>query len=160
MNIVETSEKEFNDIDHARQIIAHENSRKFAFLEIDKIHGKYGLSWCSDLVEPVIINSSTTSSVWIGVDQKLVSVSKLRGNIIAALKLNSNLIDIACSETITAVLTETEVFVFNHDGSIQLIKDLPEIGSGLSISNNTFCIDMIDGETLDIEIDALNLVSV
>jgi hypothetical protein len=160
MNIVEISEKEFNYIDHARQVIYHENSRKFAFFELEKNHGKYGLSWCSDLVKPVIIDSSNTSLIWIGIDQKLVSISKLRGNIIVSLKLNSSLIDIACSEAITAVLTEAEVFVFNHDGSIQLIKDLPEIGSGLSISNNTFCIDMIDGETLDIEIDALNLVSV
>jgi hypothetical protein len=44
MNIVEISEKEFESIDCAKQIISHDNPRKFALIEIDEIHGKHGLS--------------------------------------------------------------------------------------------------------------------
>jgi hypothetical protein len=160
MNFSEISEQEFQSIDHVRRIISHDNPRKFALIEIDKIHGKYALSWRSDLIRPITLNPSAISITWIGVDQQLVAVSKLRGNIVVALQLDSNLVDIVCSGTTTAVLTETAVFLFNYDGSIQLIEDLPEIGSGLSVANDMFCVDMIDGETLNIEIDMLKPVSV
>jgi hypothetical protein len=160
MDILEISEKDFNNIDCVRRIISHDNSRRFASIEIDKIHGKYGLSWRSDLISPVIINSSESSLIWLGVDQQLVGVSKLEGNVVVALQLDSNLIDITSSESTIAVLTESALFLFNSDGSINLIKDLPEIGSGVSFIDNVLCVDMIDGETLSVELNVFKLASI
>ena len=148
------------NIDCARQIIYHDDPRKFALIEIDKSHGKYGLSWRSDLVQPVIENIPASSAVWIGVDQQLVAISKSEGNVIVALQLDSSLVDIISSDSITAVLTEAELFIFNSDGSIQLIKALPEIGLEISVADDVFCIEMIDGETLSVDFYASNLVRI
>jgi hypothetical protein len=160
MNIVEISEKEFEDIDCAKQIISHDNPRKFALVEIDKSHGKYGLSWRSDLIKPVIRDAPASLAIWIGVDQRLVAVSKSEGNVIVALSLDSNLVDIISNNLTTAVLTETELFLFNSDGSARLVKALPEIGSGISVTDNIFYIEMIDGETLNVDLDTLKLVNI
>jgi hypothetical protein len=148
MRLKVASEKEFKDIDCARRIISHDHPRKFAFLEIDESHGSYGLSWRSDIIEPVIVNETCT--IWVGVDQQLVAISKSRGNIIFALQLSSNLVDIANNNSKIAALTESELLIFNNDGSLSQIKALPEIGSGLSVSNEGFCVEMIDGEKLNI----------
>jgi hypothetical protein len=145
------SEKEFKDTDCARQIISHKNPRKFALLQIDENHGEYGLSWCGDLIDPITFVNEITSTVWIGVDQRLVAISKLKGNIVVSLTLDSNLIDIVSSEPTIAALSETELFLFNSNGSIQLMKALPEIGSELSVTDDGFCVNMIDGGTLSVD---------
>jgi hypothetical protein len=106
------------------------------------------------LVEPVIIEASVSSLIWVGVDQKLVAINTLGGNIVVALQLDSNLIDILSIEANTAVLTETDLFLFNSDGSIQQVEALPEIGSGLSVTDNVLCVDMLDGEILSIVLEA------
>jgi hypothetical protein len=152
MNFQEISEKEFESIDCVRRVIYHDNSRRFAFIEIDNNYGKYGLSWCSDLIEPVIIDEPKNSLIWIGIDQQLVAISRLRGNVILSLQLTSNLIDILNSDSITAVLTESELFIFNFDGSLHQIKALPEIGSGLSVVDDTLFVDLIDGEVLSVNL--------
>jgi hypothetical protein len=72
MNLKEISEKEFESIDCVRQVIYHDNSRRFASIEINENHGRYGLSWRSDLIEPVIVDEATSSLIWIGIDQQLV----------------------------------------------------------------------------------------
>jgi hypothetical protein len=152
MNLKEVSENEFESIDCVRRVIYHDNSRRFAFIEIDNNHGKYGLSWCGDLIEPVIIDEPKSSLIWIGVDQQLVAISRLRGNVILSLQLTSNLVDILNGNSITAVLTESELFIFNFDGSLHQIKTLPEIGSGLSVADDTLFVDLIDGEIVSINL--------
>lgn len=150
MKIQEISEETFESIDCARQIIYHDYSRRFASLEIDDNHGKYGLAWYSDLVSPIIIDEPKSSIIWIGVDQQLVGINKLRGNIVVSLQLNYIFVDMLKNNSMLFALTQLELIIFNSDGSFLQIKDLPEISLGLSVFNDMLSIDLIDGETLKI----------
>jgi hypothetical protein len=155
MKIQEISKETFENIDCARQIIYHDHSRRFASLEIDDTHGKYGLAWYSDLIWPVIIDEPKDLLIWIGVDQQLVGINKSRGNIVVSWHLFYIFVDMLEHNSMLFALTELELIVFNSSGSLSQIKDLPEISLGLSVCNDMLSIDLIDGETLNINLKDL-----
>jgi hypothetical protein len=151
MKIQTISKSAFNQIEAVRQVIAHEYSHKFALLDLGDSLGCYGLSWRSQLVEPIVELSTTQKLVWIGVDQQLAAICLQSGRIVLAMPLTSNIIQILIMEPITAVLTENEILIFNPNGSLRFNHGLPDIPEEVSIVGTTLLIRLIEGNSLTLE---------
>ena len=148
MNIQIIEELEFKKIEASRRAIAHDYARKFAVLDLGEILGCYGLSWRSELIEPIVEVSTDGLTVWLGVDQQVAAIYMSQGQIRLSLPLNSNLVQILVGDKLTAVLTEDEVLLFNPDFSIRLIKGLPDLAEEIAIDKSGLAIRLMSGESL------------
>lgn len=148
MKLHNISELDFHKIDGSRQVIANEHARKFAALELNDSLKWYGISWRSELVDPIIKLSKDKLSVWIGVDQQLGAISLATGRIYVALTLNTNILQILSIDTLTAVLAETDVLLFNADFSIANFLGLPDVAEEISISGKSLVIQLMGGSSL------------
>ncbi|MEW6493163.1 MAG: hypothetical protein AB1589_11745 [Cyanobacteriota bacterium] len=148
MNIQIIEESEFNKIEGSRRAIAHDNARKFAVLDLGDTLGCYGLSWRSELVEPIVELSTDKRAVWVGVDQQIAAICLSQGQIHLSLALNSNLVQLLTENKYTAVLTEDEVLLFNPDFSIRLIKGLPDLTEEIVVVKSGLEIHLMSGESL------------
>jgi hypothetical protein len=125
----------------SKQIIVHENARRFAIIYLGDNFGCYGLSWGSNLIELTILVSSD-KKIWVGVDQRLIALNLHTGHIVVSLPFITNVLQIQEVETVIIVLTESELLLFNSDGSIQLNKGLPELALEMSIRDNVEILDI------------------
>ena len=149
MNIQIIGESEFKKIEASRRAIAHAHARKFAVLALGDTLGCYGLSWRSELVEPIVELSSDERAVWVGVDQQVAAICLSQGQIRLSLALNSNLVQMLVGAKLTAVLTEDEVLLFNPDFSIRLIKGLPDLAEEIvMVDESGFEILLMSGKSL------------
>jgi len=137
MNIQIIEELEFKKIDASRRAIAHDYARKFAVLDLGDTLGSYGLSWRSELIEPIVELSSDELAVWVGVDQQVAAICLSQGQIRLSLALNSNLVQILIGARLTAILTEDEILLFNPDFSIRLIKGLPDLAEEIVMADES-----------------------
>ncbi len=141
-------ESDFDQIDSSWLVIADEHARRFAALELGGTLGCYGLSWRSELIEPIVELSPDGMTAWIGVDQQLAAIGLPTGRLHVALTLNTNILQILSVEQATAILTETEVLLFNPDFSIRLNKGLPDLAEGISIVGSGLAIRLMEGASL------------
>lgn len=148
MNIQIIDESEFNKIEGSRRAIAHPHARQFAVLNLGDALGCYGLSWRSELVEPIVELSTDKRAVWVGVDQQVTAICLSQGQIHLSLALNSNLVQILTGNKHTAVLTEDEVLLFNPDFSIRLIKGLPDLAEEIVMVKSGLEIHLMSGKSL------------
>ena len=149
MNIQIIGESEFKKIEASRRAIAHDYARKFAVLDLGDSLSCYGLSWRSELIEPIVEVSTDGLTVWLGVDQQVAAIYMSQGQIRLSLPLNSNLVQILVGDKLTAVLTEDEVLLFNPDFSIRLIKGLPELAEEIvMVDESGLEIRLMSGESL------------
>ena len=137
MNIQIIGESEFKKIEASRRAIAHNDARKFAVLDLGDPLCCYGLSWRSELIEPIVEVSTDGLTVWVGVDQQVAAICLSQGQIRLSLPLNSNLVQILVGDKLTAVLTEDEVLLFNPDFSIRLIKGLPDLAEEIVMADES-----------------------
>lgn len=152
MKIQPIDESQFKQIEGIRRIIVHDYARKFASLDLDNLE-TFGLSWRSDLIEPIAMLSPDQSTAWIGVDQQLVALDLKQGRVSVALPLSSNIVQILTSTSLTAVLTELELLLFNSDQSIRSIKGLPDIGSEILLQDTNLIVRLLEGESLILDIE-------
>jgi hypothetical protein len=108
----------------------------------------YGLSWRSELIEPIVERSADKQTVWVGVDQQVTAICLSQGRIRLSLVLNSNLVQILIGDRLTAVLTEDEVLLFNPGFSIGLIKGLPDLAEEIVLLKSGLEIRLMSGESL------------
>lgn len=148
MNIQIIDESEFNKIEGSRRAIAHAHARQFAVLDLGDTLGCYGLSWRSELVEPIVELSTDKRAVWVGVNQQVTAICLSQGQIHLSLALNSNLVQILTGNKHTAVLTEDEVLLFNPDFSIRSIKGLPDLAEEIAMVESGLEIRLMSGESL------------
>ena len=149
MNIQIIEELEFKKIDASRRAIAHDYARKFGVLDLGDSLSCYGLSWRSELIEPIVEVSTDGLTVWLGVDQQVAAIYMSQGQIRLSLPLNSNLVQILVGDKLTAVLTEDEVLLFNPDFSIRLIKGLPDLAEEIvMVDESGLEIRLMSGESL------------
>lgn len=151
MKLRTISKSDFNQINGSQQVIADEYARKFAALDLDGNLGCYGLSWRSELVEPIIHLSEGGLTAWIGIDQQLAAISLLTGRIRVTLTLNSNILQILSVNTLTAILSENEVLLFNPDFSLRLLKDLPDLAERISVVGTHLAIQIMEGNCLTLD---------
>ncbi|NET56498.1 MAG: hypothetical protein F6K47_10100 [Symploca sp. SIO2E6] len=147
MKIQPIDQSQFQQIQSIRQIIFHDHARKFASLDLDNLE-TFGLSWRSDLIEPLIMLSSDHSTAWIGIDQQLVALDLKQEKISVALPLSSNIVQILIATSLTIVLTELELLLFNSDCSIRSIKGLPDIGSEILLQDTNLIVRLLEGDSL------------
>jgi len=114
-------------------VIATEYPRQFAMLDLGENLGVYGISWNSDLIEPMVKLSPDEQTIWVGVEQKLAAICSQTGKILLALPLTSYLVQMLTLEKVTAVITEEEFLLFNRRGSIRSNKALPDTAMGMSL---------------------------
>ena len=148
LNIQIIEELEFKKIEASRRAIAHDHARKFAVLDLGDTLGCYGLSWRSELIEPIVERSADKQTVWVGVDQQVTAICLSQGQIRLSLVLNSNLVQILIGDRLTAVLTEDEVLLFNPGFSIRLIKGLPDLAEEIVLIKSGLEIRLMSGESL------------
>lgn len=148
MKLHTISKSDFKQIDSSRLVIADEHARKFAAIELGDRLGCYGISWRSELVEPIVALSPNKLTAWIGVDQQLAAIDLPTNRIRVALTLNTNILQLLSLEAFTTVLTETEVILFNPDFSIRLNKGLPDVAEGISIVGSDLVIRLMEEASL------------
>ncbi len=146
------SESDFDQFDCSRQVIADEQARAFAALDLGAKFGCYGLSWNSSLIEPELTQSAEGHFIWIGVDQQLAAISLLTGRISLALTLQTNLLQILMVDALAVVLTETEVLVFNPNCSIRFSRGLPDIADEMLIVGNKLKILLLESTTFTLDL--------
>jgi hypothetical protein len=151
MKIQTIGESDFKEIDGSRQVIGDQQARKFAALDLGVSLGYYGLSWSSELVDPIVTRSPDGLTIWIGIDQQLAAIKLPTGQICVALTLSTNILQILSVDTFAAVLSETEVLLFNSDFSIRLIKGLPDLARGISIVRSGLVIQLMEGSCLTLD---------
>lgn len=159
MQVQSIEKSDFIKLEGSRQVIAHDYARKFALLDLGNSLGCYGLSWRSNLVEPIIELSPDRQIIWIGVDQQLAAISLYQGRICVSLTLNTNILQIIQVDKLIAVLAEDEVLLFNLDSSIRLIKGLPSLAEEIFVENTNLVIRLLEGDslTLDPQLGTLKL---
>lgn len=147
---------EFSQVEGIRQLISHDQARKFLILNLSDELGDYALSWRSDLVEPIIELSPTKSHLWVGVDQQVAAICLSTGQISLKFSLFSNILKLKflSSNSVIVVLTECDILLINLDFSIRGIYGLPDIPNAVSPVNSQsqLKIDLIDGQTLILDI--------
>jgi hypothetical protein len=152
MNIQIIEELEFKKIEASRRAIAHDHARRFAVLDLGDTLGCYGLSWRSELVEPIVELSSDELTVWVGVDQQVAAICLSQGQIRLSLAFNSNLVQILVGDKFTTTLTEDEVLLFNPDFSIRLIKGLPDLAEEIvMVDESGLEIRLMSGKSLFVD---------
>lgn len=151
MKIQNIEKYQFAQIEKGRQIIVHEDARRFALIDLGEELGCYGLSWRSNLIEPTVV-LSPDKQVWIGIDQRLVALNLNTGNIAVSLPLMTNVLQIQVAMAVIVVLTESELLLFNLDGSIRFTKGLPELALEMSIGDCNVKITDIEGNVWMIDI--------
>jgi hypothetical protein len=147
MKIKPISKSEFHKLDPARQVITHDHPQKFAVLDLGEPLGCYGLSWRSELIEPIIELSTDGSTLWIGVDQRLAAIDMQQGNICIAMPLATSIFQILIVDNFTAILTELEVLLFSSNHSLTCFHALPDLSSKISVSASDFVISMFDNSS-------------
>lgn len=150
MKINPIAESEFINIDASRRIIAHDCPRKFAALDLGR--QRYGLSWRSDLISPIVKLSPDGKTVWIGIDQQLAAINLEDGRVMVALPFTTYIVDLLTAESGTAVLTELEVLLFNPGGAIRFSEELPDQGARISLVGDHLEIETIEGDILTVNL--------
>ena len=150
MKLNPIAESEFINIVPSRRIIAHDCPSKFAAFDLGS--QRYGLSWRSDIISPIVKLSPDGKTVWIGIDQQLAAVNLENGRVMVALPFTTYIVDLLTAESTTAVLTELELLLFNPGGAIRFSEELPDQGAGMSLVGDNLEIEMIEGEILTVNL--------
>ena len=138
-------------MDGVRQVIVHNYARKYADLDLGKPFGHYGISWNSSALDPIVVFSDATNTIWIGVDRQVAAICLQSGRILVSMPFTINIVSILAMGQVTAVLTEEEILLFNPGGSLRFSGDLPDQATGLSMVGNALVINMLEGSSLRID---------
>ena len=143
--LTKISKDEFNKGDPIFRIIIHDYSWSFGSLHLPNASHDLTLGWRSDSIDPVIESDPLSSTIWIGVDQRVACVSP-QGTILFSLGLFTPLLNIKLFDECIIALCETEAIAINRDYSIRRICDLREIGASVDIEDGKLIVTFIDGE--------------
>lgn len=149
--IVRADETSFNALEGPRKLIVHEHSRRFAFLDMGHQHGRLGLSWRSDGIEPVARCSPDAALIWVGVDQRVAAVDARGGYARVLLVLEGSFLDVQFCFGRALVLTDTEAILFNPDCSIRKTVHLPDLPEKVVVAETGTCVELASGEVIAID---------
>lgn len=147
MKVQSISKLDFNKLEATRQIIAHDYAHRFACLNLGEL-GRYGLSWRSQEVEPIVEKAKTGSLLWVGIDQQLAAINLNDGRLALVMPTTSNIVQLFTSTNFIAVLTEQEILLFNSNGSLRFNFGLPEVGEEITRRDDNLEIRLMDGTSL------------
>ncbi|MFT3925548.1 MAG: hypothetical protein QM778_23615 [Myxococcales bacterium] len=142
--LVPLSAEIFAEVPPVNRLIVHEHSRRFAKLTLNRTQATLGLSWPSDMIEPVVVEGDGT--VWIGVDQRVACVSEL-GETLFCVALSGFLYEIYCIPEFTAIVCDDQVLTVSRDWSIREMRGLSEIPTGIETVGATVVVTTADGHS-------------
>ena len=152
MKIKFITEPDFFQIEGIRQIISHEHARRFAVIQLNSEVGFFALSWRSNLIDPVIKQSSSKSAIWIGIDQQVVAICLFTGRILLKLSLFTNLLELIEINSKMIVIAETEVLVFNEDFTLISNHGLPDIVVETQSVGSVLVIHFLSEQSLTLDV--------
>jgi hypothetical protein len=137
------SEQEFLSSDPIFRIIVHDNARKYSSFKPPQASHTFTMSWRSELVDPVVeINSS---SIWIGVDQRIVCASPL-GSILFSMGLDGVILEIKHFPQFTVALCDTHLIAINTDYTLRVLVHLKDLPDSLEMIKGELIIKYVSGE--------------
>ncbi len=137
---------EFDGIDPTNQVIVHDYPRRFACLHLPHAASPLGICWRSELIEPILVQDSNSSVLWVGIDQRLVCVT-MDGAIRFSIALASSLLQILNYTEFTVALCESQVLVINENSSIRRMDELPDIPDSVDLQDGRIIILLLDGSS-------------
>jgi hypothetical protein len=152
MNVQLLDRLQFQSIHSIRRVIVHDNPQKFASIAVGQL-SPVGISWRSELVEPIVVCTMDDSIAWLGVDQQVVALDLNADRVAIALSLSSNLVQIVTAPLFTVILTELDIFIFNADRSMRCFKGLPDVAIQLSLEGSTAIVQLVDGNSIAVNIE-------
>jgi|GEM_PF-1045711 len=152
MKVEAIDELAFYQIDAPRRAIEHDCAHRFAQLDLGEPLGRFGLSWRSPLIEPIVRLALDRQVVWIGIDQQLAAIDLKSGRVLVSLSFSAYLVQILALSGVTAVLTETEVLLFNASGSIRMRRGLPDLATGMVVAGGELEIDCLEGDGVNLDL--------
>lgn len=150
MEIKQISESDFNQIESIRQIVAHDYSHQFAQLDLGEHLGIYGLSWRSQLVDPIVKQDKQNNTIWVGVDLQLSALNLKTGRLVVAIPLTAYIVEILIMDEVTVAITENEVLIFNPGGALRDRCGLPDIPEDISVVDTNLVITTLSGDCVSI----------
>lgn len=138
------TEQDYLAGDPASRIMQDDQARRFAELQLAAAPRPLFLAWRSDLVDPVVVEDPVTGDTWIGVDERLVCVSRT-GAPRFSIALTSPLLDIKRSDAWVVALCEVQVVAVNTDYSIRAILDLPDLAESFEVDGARLVVELMDG---------------
>lgn len=154
MKLKEISEEEFDQLPDSEKILCKEieYAHKFAYLFVNDKTKPILLCWRSDLTEPQILDDRDSPLLWFGVDEQLLAMNKLSGRVVITLTLASSLLELSTVKDTIILRTEFEIYSFSLNGLIQAVYSLPEISESMIASSNMLRVNLIDGQSLNLQI--------
>jgi hypothetical protein len=140
------TEIDYYSVDPIFRVIVHGDPRKFGTVLLPGQSRRVVLCWRSDLVQPMTVFDPQTSTVWIGVDQRVVAIGA-EGNVVFSIGLNSNFVQVLPLRQCAVVLCETQAVAVNSDYSLRRILDLPDIPDAARSQDNKLAVTFVDGRT-------------
>ena len=138
------SEHDYLAGDPSSRIIHDDHAHRFAELQLPEAPRPLLLAWPSELVDPVVVDDPVTGDTWVGVDERLVCVSRT-GAPRFSIGLPSPLLDIAHSDDGTVALCEVQVIAVNNDYSIRAMLDLPDVATSVMVEDGKLVVGLLDG---------------
>jgi hypothetical protein len=126
------------------RIIVHDSPRRFAALRLPGTSQQLTLCWRSDLVEPILAVDPWSSSLWVGVDQRLAGVSA-EGRLLFSIGLMTSLLDIRHVEGFTVALCDGQLVAVNRDHSVRAIYDLRDVPDTVDAGEGRATVRYVDG---------------
>jgi hypothetical protein len=146
--LTEISELSFADTPSWNRVVEHTEARRYAILNAGLRRGNLGIAWRSDQIEPLVRQSLSGERWWIAIDQAVASIDMKSERVVLILPLNSNVLDMVVRDLFVVVLCETEAVVLNTDGSIRLIRSLPDLPDSVIDSNGEMGVALSDGNVI------------
>ena len=149
--VTQISQTEFDGRAPVLRVIVHEHPRRWGKVQLPGAADALVLSWRSDRVDPMVSVDPHTTTLWIGVDQRLVGIGS-EGNTLFAIGLDSVFLLIRHFEQYSVVLCEDQVIAINHDHSLRRMVHLREIPQDVDVRDGQCVVRFIDGSVDEVAI--------
>lgn len=138
------SERAFKESQQSQRLFAHDNSRRFARLDMPETSQSVFFSWRSDTIEPVVLSDSASERIWVGVDNRLAAMSHT-GKRVCSLTLDSPLLALEIRGEKAVAVCELQLIVINADGSMDAVTDFPDVVEDFQVAESSVIAAFMDG---------------
>lgn len=142
---------EFDDYETNLRLFTHEHARRYACLELPDSERTFAFSWRSDMIEPSVVVDESGNTIWVGVDDRLASVSS-DGQIRFSLALSSQLLTVELKGGKAVAVCELQAIVVSEGGSINEIIDFPDAVDDFSVNDTSISASFMDGSSAEFPI--------
>lgn len=144
--VTSITKAEFDKSEPSLCLFFHDGSRRFARLELPNSDAHLVFAWRSDLVEPSVIVDESRGLIWLGVDDRIASIT-FDGQLTFLLTLTSQLLALEPKEGSVVAVCELQAIAVRLDGSIAEIIEFPDALEDFTITRDGFSASFFGGST-------------